>query len=196
VTPLSRRAPAPAGRRVDLDPLDPIRDRHRDMLGVKLSPHKLRHNCASYLLLNGAQLETIQRHLGHQDVKTTMIYLHVPQKRQDDEISQAFGGPPVFPPYTTAKTGSHAHTRAHGGRNGKPASPQGEPRKHGGLARVRRASPPFGTILRFPAKEAEVLRNGYASLTSAARAWCVGEPTGRAACGACPTTCEGHFLAR
>jgi site-specific recombinase XerD len=38
----------------------------------------------------GAQLETIQRHLGHQDVATTMIYLHVPQKRQDDEISKAF----------------------------------------------------------------------------------------------------------
>jgi site-specific recombinase XerD len=38
----------------------------------------------------GAQLETIQRHLGHQDVKTTMVYLHVPQKRQDDEIGRAF----------------------------------------------------------------------------------------------------------
>ena len=60
------------------------------MLGVRLSPHKLRHTCATYLLMAGAQLETIQRHLGHQDVKTTKDYLHVPQKRQDDEISQAF----------------------------------------------------------------------------------------------------------
>jgi integrase len=31
-----------------------------------------------------------QRHLGHQDVQTTMAYLHVPQKRQEEEIGKAF----------------------------------------------------------------------------------------------------------
>ena len=67
-----------------------IRDRARSVLDVKLSPHKLRHTCASYLLAGGAQLETIQRHLGHADVKTTMIYLHVPQRRQADEIGRVF----------------------------------------------------------------------------------------------------------
>jgi site-specific recombinase XerD len=67
-----------------------IRRRAREILGVKLSPHKLRHTCASYLLDNDVSLETIQRHLGHTDLKTTMIYLHVPQKRQDDEIGGAF----------------------------------------------------------------------------------------------------------
>jgi site-specific recombinase XerD len=40
--------------------------------------------------MHGAQLETIQRHLGHQDVKTTMVYLHVPQPRQEEEIGRAF----------------------------------------------------------------------------------------------------------
>jgi site-specific recombinase XerD len=67
-----------------------IADRTQTMLGVRLSPHKLRHTCATYLLMAGAQLETIQRHLGHQDVKTTMVYLHVPQRRQEDEIGRAF----------------------------------------------------------------------------------------------------------
>jgi integrase/recombinase XerD len=67
-----------------------IRDRAREILGVRLSPHKLRHTCASYLLAGGAQLETIQRHLGHTDLATTMIYLHIPQKRQDDEIGRVF----------------------------------------------------------------------------------------------------------
>jgi integrase/recombinase XerD len=67
-----------------------IRDRAREILGVRLSPHKLRHTYASYLLAGGAQLETIQRHLGHADMATTMIYLHIPQKRQDDEIARVF----------------------------------------------------------------------------------------------------------
>jgi site-specific recombinase XerD len=68
-----------------------IRHRARTLLGVKLSPHKLRHTCATYLLYHGAQLETIQRLLGHSDVKTTMIYLHTPQKRQEEEIGRIFG---------------------------------------------------------------------------------------------------------
>ena len=65
--------------------------RARTLLGVKLSPHKLRHTCATYLLYHGAQLETIQRVLGHADVQTTMIYLHTPQKRQEEEIGRIFG---------------------------------------------------------------------------------------------------------
>jgi len=68
-----------------------IRNRARTLLGVKLSPHKLRHTCATYLLYHGAQLETIARLLGHSDVKTTMIYLHTPQKRQEEEIGRIFG---------------------------------------------------------------------------------------------------------
>jgi integrase/recombinase XerD len=68
-----------------------IRSRAQTLLGVKLSPHKLRHTCATYLLYHGAQLETIQRLLGHADVKTTMIYLHTPQKRQEQEIDKIFG---------------------------------------------------------------------------------------------------------
>jgi site-specific recombinase XerD len=67
-----------------------IADRTQTLLGVRLSAHKLRHTCASYLLMAGAQLETIQRHLGHQDVQTTMIYLHVPQRRQEEEIGRVF----------------------------------------------------------------------------------------------------------
>jgi integrase/recombinase XerD len=68
-----------------------IRRRARTLLGVKLSPHKLRHTCAAYMLYHGAPLETIQRVLGHADVKPTMIYLHTPQKRQEEEIARIFG---------------------------------------------------------------------------------------------------------
>lgn len=68
-----------------------IRDRAREILGVRLSPHKLRHTCASYLIYHGASPETVQRLLGHQDVKTTMIYMHLPQRKQEEELARIFG---------------------------------------------------------------------------------------------------------
>ncbi len=41
----------------------------------RVSPHTLRHTYASHLLLADYDLQTIQKLLGHTDVKTTMIYL-------------------------------------------------------------------------------------------------------------------------
>lgn len=41
-----------------------------------LTPHVFRHIFASQLRWNGAQLETIQRLLGHKHIETTMIYVH------------------------------------------------------------------------------------------------------------------------
>lgn len=49
-------------------------------VGLKYSPHTLRHTFASYLVMEGIDIPTVAELLGHKKITTTMIYSHLTKK--------------------------------------------------------------------------------------------------------------------
>lgn len=52
-----------------------------------VSVHTLRHCYATHLLEAGVNLRVIQQYLGHTSLETTMVYLHLTNKGQEDAVA-------------------------------------------------------------------------------------------------------------
>ncbi len=64
-------------------------------LSQDVSPHTIRHTFATHMLKNGADLRTLQKILGHENLHTTEVYTHITTDQLKDSYDDAHPRDPV-----------------------------------------------------------------------------------------------------
>jgi integrase/recombinase XerD len=78
----------PDGRCLSHKSIGLIFERWLNDLGLRISAHKLRHSCATELLISGADIREVQATLGHADIRTTEGYTALIPARQRAAINR------------------------------------------------------------------------------------------------------------
>jgi integrase/recombinase XerC len=73
-----------------------VRTIHRIVTGIakkagafSVTPHVLRHSCATHMLEGGASLRFIQEFLGHENLSTTQVYLTISASRMKESYAKS-----------------------------------------------------------------------------------------------------------
>lgn len=77
------------GGRLTVRSMHRLVQRYGKQIGVKISPHTLRHSFATHMLDGGADLRTVQELLGHSRLTTTQIYTHLTLDRLRQTVNRA-----------------------------------------------------------------------------------------------------------
>ena len=78
-------------RRITARSVERIVEKYARLAGITkhVSPHTLRHSFATDLLMNGADIRSVQSMLGHADISTTQMYLNLNLGKMRDVYAKA-----------------------------------------------------------------------------------------------------------